>query len=514
MNPFFEDLTPDITAKTFEGLLEEYDKRDIEAVNDSRRLYSGTSKPKKPPSMSAERWKELCDEWTPAPLLKVIVKKIVNLMYGRDVERTSGDKAVDALLEPIWDYLKLFMPDSCTMAGIDGDGAIRMMPDWEHGIHLTWWDANHIVPIYDPETLRVVGMVYDALSDDMRSQIARALGGKGKVEDVKELVTRHIRDPLTGEILQPGIRARFVDGKRVPWDGGLDPDIDGINPLGDYLDCVFWRNDSGIGSIRGQSDAACIKPLLHSINERLVQNNMVIRYSAYPVITTTASFRGNPSVHAGKVFQLGADSAGNPAQMEYLEWSQNMDGAMAVLNRLVGLVHEISQVPEVAVGDLEHIGSLSSGRAYEVAMSPIIDLVRMRERLYTWQERQLMELCVAGLAHVGLLSGYTTPFGGIDNVPDMQKIKDLIGEASIEFDPVRVARDELTDAQVHSMRIASGYESEYEAIKATHPQWAEDKVLEELKRTGADQTQKVDETVRMRAESVGRKLDGESEETG
>ena len=101
MNPFFEDLTPDITAKTFERLLEEYDKRDIQAVNDSRRLYSATTTPKKPASMSLERWNEVMQSWSPAALLKVIVKKIVAMMYGRDVERTTGQKEIDTLMEPI-----------------------------------------------------------------------------------------------------------------------------------------------------------------------------------------------------------------------------------------------------------------------------------------------------------------------------------------------------------------------------------------------------------------------------
>lgn len=513
MNPFFKDLTPDISAKTFEKLLEEYDKRELQKIDDARALYSATTEPKKPASMSRERWDEVRAEWTSVALLKVIVKKIVTLMYGRDVERTTGQKDIDTLLEPIWDYLALFMPSSCTMAGVDGDGAIRMIPDWENGITLTWWNAKHIVPIYNPENLRIVGMVYDALADDMRSQIARAVGGKGKTRDVKELITRHIRDPLTGEITQPGIRARFVDGVRVPWDGGLSPDIDGLNPLGDYLDCVFWKNDNSLGGIRGESEAECVRPLLHSINERLVQNNLVIRYNAYPILKTTAHFKDNPSVHAGKVFQLGVDSAGNPATMDYLEWSQDLKASLEVLDKLLAFVHEITQVPELAVGQLTNLGNLSSGRAYEVAMSPILDLIRMRERLYTWQELGLMELCVAGMAHVGKLKGYTTPFGGIENVPDMKKIKTVMTDASIEFDPVRVARDELTDAQVHSMRIAAGYESEYEAITATHPQWPEEKVLEELKCTGADATQKVDETVNLRAQNVGRVVDDESEET-
>ena len=180
---------------------------------------------------------------------------------------------------------------------------------------------------------------------------------------------------------------------------------------------------------------------------------------------------------------------------------------MSMLDRMIGLVHETSQVPEVAVGDLEHIGSLSSGRAYEVAMSPLLDLVAMREEIYTQQELEVMELSIAGLAHVGKLKGYTKPAFGIANMPDAEKIRKAMAGASIEFAPVKVARDDLTDAQVHSTRIASNYESEEQAIRATHPNWDDKKVLEELKKAGSDEVAKVDAEVELRSKNISAIID-------
>jgi hypothetical protein len=431
------------------------------------------------------------------------------MMYGRAIDRTTGNDDIDTLLKPLWKYQKRFMPKICRSAGKQGDGAIRITPSWSTGITMTWWDGRHVVPIYNPDTMEIIGMIYDVLADNFASQIRRGLGGKGKVQDIKELVTKHIRDPLTGEILQEGIRARFIDGNRVPWTDGLDSELDRLNPLGDYLDCVFWRNDEDSNSVRGTSDAEAIKPLLHGINEMLVQGRMIIKYNAYPVVVTTAKLKKRPSVHAGKVFEIGTDSQGNPATMNYLEWSQEMKGFMDMLDRLVGLVHESSQVPEVAVGDLEHIGSLSSGRAYEVAMSPLLDMVAMRQEIYTQQELGIMELLIAGLAHVDRLKGYTESKFGIKNMPNAVKIQDLMASASVEFAPVKVARDELTDAQVHSMRIASGYESEEQAMRATHPEWSDKRVLGELKKSGADGVQKVDSEVALRSKKISAIIDKE-----
>ena len=166
-------------------------------------------------------------------------------------------------------------------------------------------------------------------------------------------------------------------------------------------------------------------------------------------------------------------------------------------------------MPEVAVGDLEHIGSLSSGRAYEVAMSPLLDLIAVRQVIYTQQELEIMELSIAGLAHVDRLKEYTITQFGISNMPDMKKIQDVMKGASIEFAPVKVARDELTDAQVHSMRISSGYESEEQAIRSTHPEWSDERVLGELKKSGADEVAKVDAEVALRSQNISTIIDAE-----
>ena len=506
---WFDDLTPGIASDGLDRLLAEYDTRHIELMDEYESLYDATVDPIHPKTMSDLRYQEVKDAWIPVPFLKLIVSKIASMMYGRVVDRTTGSEALDKELLPIWGMLKRFMPGVCKSAGVLGDGAIRMVPHWQTGITLTWWGGKQIVPIYDPITLDVIGMIYDYIHDPLASQITRGLGGKGKTRAIREVVTKHIRDQLTGEITQPGIRARFDGERRIPWDDTLDPEVDGLNPMGDYLDCVFWKNDDSMNGVRGDSDAEALQPLLVGINELLVQGRMIIQYSAYPIITTTAEIDGQPSVHAGKLWQLGVNSAGVPAEMNYLEWSQNMTGYMAVLDRLIALLHETSQVPSIAVGDLEHIGALSSGRAYEVAMSPLLDLVSMREQVYTFQEMELLTLCVAGMAHVGRFPELTRPTFGVQNMPDYDRVEAMLADAAVEFAPVNVARDEMVDAQVHSIRIGSGFESEEQAIRATHPDWSDDRILEELKRTGSDAAAAVDTATAVRGQALRDKLTAE-----
>ena len=125
------------------------------------------------------------------------------------------------------------------------------------------------------------------------------------------------------------------------------------------------------------------------------------------------------------------------------------------------------------------------------------------------QERQLMEVMLAALGNVGRVKGVTVSAFGLSNMPDIKRVKSALADASIEYAPINVARDDLSDAQMHSMRIAAGYESEEQAIRETHPEWPDDKVLEEVKKTGNDTAAKVDQASILRGQQLRSKLEAE-----
>jgi hypothetical protein len=94
-------------------------------------------------------------------------------------------------------------------------------------------------------------------------------------------------------------------------------------------------------------------------------------------------------------------------------------------------------------------------------------------------------------------------------MPDMLRINEKLTDASVEFAPVNVARDEQADAMTHSIRISAGFESEEQAIRATHPDWPDDRVLEELERTGANAASVVDSATAARGQELRARLTGE-----
>lgn len=495
----FDSLVPDISRAQIEEILEDTDTRDLRAMNLHMDYYRNELSPSKPQEMSEDTYKDRVEAWIGVPLASMLVNTIGAGLYNRDVDRTSGSDTFDKALEPIWQGMTNIMLQNARLASIVGDSVIRIMPDWQKGVRLSVWDGRHVVPLYDPDDPQeIVGLIYDYLADPIASQMARGIGGAGGTEERLEIVTRHVRDKLTGKILQPGIRARFINGKRVPW--ADDTDTDAFNPLGDYLDGVFWRNAIDPTSARGMSDLSHLVPMLRGINESTTDARLLLIWNVYPILWTDADMEEQPAYSHKTVWQLGERANGQASQAGMLEWSQNLDGFRTHYEHLLGLIHECARTPAVATGDLSHIGELSSGRAYEIAMRPYLDMLQERERICEVQELELMRAMIALLAYQNKapFTGLCSPMGYGFPQPDPLKIDAATVDADIAFSPLRLAEDANMTAQTHSTRIGAGYESTETAIRETHPDWPDDRVAEELERVGGGKAAETDAAADLR----------------
>jgi len=510
----YDSLIPDISARQLEDVMTECDKRDLTAMNLHMDYYRNEVKPAHPQSMSEETFRDRVASWVGVPLASLLVNTIGAALYNRDVSRTTGNEAFDKALEGVWSTMRQTMLQNARLASVIGDTVIRISPDWRAGLRLSVWDGRHIVPIYNPDDPQeVIGIIYDYIADTAQSQIARALRGQGHAEERIEIVTRHIRNPMTGAIEQPGIRARFIDGKRVPWTD--DSAVDGFNPLGDFLDGVFWRNSLDPTATRGMSDLAHMIPMLASINEETTDAELLLRWNVYPIIWTTAEVEEAPDYSHKALWALGERSNGQPGEAGMLEWSGNLDGFRTHFDHLLGLLHETARVPAIATGDLTHIGELSSGRAYEIAMRPYLDLISERERLCEVQELDLMRSMIALLAYMGKapFTGLTQNYGlGFDQ-PDPLKIDKATETADIEYEPIRLAEDETQEAMAHSTRIGAGFESIETAIRETHPDWTDDDIREELERVGSGAATVTDASADLRIQQQQEELKARASST-
>lgn len=496
----FDSLVPDISRAMLDEVLENNDSRALAAMNLHAEYYRNDLKPDKPQEMSDDTYKDRLDAWIGVPLASMLVNTISAGLYNRDVDRTSGSDVFDKALEPIWQSMPNTMLQNARLASTVGDSVVRIMPDWQRGVRLVVWDGRHVVPLYNPEDPQeIIGLIYDYLADPISSQMARLRGGNGPVQDRIEIITKHIRNKTTGEIVLPGIRAKFIDDVRVPW-SLENPEHDAYNPCGDYLDGVFWRNAIDPFSARGMSDLSHLVPMLRGINESTTDARLLLEWFIYPIIWIDGEMDEQPPYSHKAVWQLPTRANGQASQAGMLEWSQKLDGFRTHYEHLLGLIHECARTPAVATGDLSHIGELSSGRAYEIAMRPYLDMLQERERICEVQELELMRAMIALLAYQNKapFTGLTSPMGYGFPQPDPLKIDKATEDADIAFSPLRLAEDANMTAQTHSTRIGAGYESTETAIRETHPDWPDDRVAEELERVGGGKAAETDAAADLR----------------
>jgi hypothetical protein len=102
------------------------------------------------------------------------------------------------------------------------------------------------------------------------------------------------------------------------------------------------------------------------------------------------------------------------------------------------MLHQTSRIPSVSVGDLTGIGNLSSGKAYRIAMTPAIELVKEKEYAAKIAEMQLVKELCARMLYYGDLPGGLT----VDNVNRMTE------ETVIEFEPLELYDDETNEGEV------------------------------------------------------------------
>ena len=153
------------------------------------------------------------------------------------------------------------------------------------------------------------------------------------------------------------------------------------------------------------------------------------------------------------------------------------------------------------------VSALSSGRAYEIAMTPLMEANREREAMAVEQEKDLMETTIAMLAYYGHTEGLTDRNEHAEvQSPDMAKIRERMLNRSVEFAPVRLAKDKMAEAQVRSVLRGAGIESAEVAIRTLHPDWSDDQIIKELERVGEDEPEAVDASAEERIKAAQEKL--------
>jgi hypothetical protein len=511
----FRDLTKDVVYESLQRYLQMNDNRTNADMKTAGELYDNTVVPVLPDTMQQDLKDEYSQTFTPIPIGRLIVQKISNAMYGRSIQRTTGSEDLDKEWAQIFSRISVQAPIACRACSTYGDAAIRIVRNYR-GLILTLFTGKQIHPLYDPEAPddQPVGMIYTYQMQTVDDQIRAKLQGQHKAVLVEEIITRHQRD-IDGKIVIPGIRAKFVEGQRI-WYSDDDP---GLNPYGDFLDCSYWRNSMEIHSHRGESDIIPLQKLLEQINNTVTDSKIFLKWNQWPLLYTSAmDDKTNPMKYHWRAFNfLGETSDGSPATMGKIDMNaEQIGGYIEFLNYLMQMVSMTSRVCAVSIGDTTNVGQLASGIALQVAMIPLTDMIDERTPLFVSQELDLMRTIMAVQAVHNSDTAILTaeiPGEGVNWLtPSWETVTEILAGADVEFGAMAIAKSALEEAQVHSIRIAAGYESERTAIEATNPTWTETDVLAELDRIGAGSAQQLDTSAQSRVEAMRQAMAPATEE--
>lgn len=477
----FEDLTGVEVLKSIMRLETDSRPLDLEMMSVLKDMYDNTSKPIRPPDMSTRIYRGRVENWTPVNYTAMVVDKIASVLYGRPITRDSGDESINKVLAQAYQANRNSFLRISKMASLCGYGAIRIRRFWDGTIGLSTYGFSDVTPLFDPDNDfgSPDGIVFDVLVDTLPEWALSQVKRKS-VYQFKEVITRNKRDER-GNIIKLGSYRAFVDNKEI------NTPSNGINPLGDYLGAVYWRGLDHPFNPWGKSDILPIYNTLVAINELFTDGRELMTWGIHsPVIVTNANGQVNWQYSPRSILRVD----GEGVDVKRLESAtQSYRDFQSFIEMLLAQFHNTARIPSVAVGDLNGIGKASSGRAFEIAMIPMTELMDEKESVCIPQELELMAEIIAKKAYYGDITGYTTPIDGF-TMPDIIKINKLLENAKVEFSPITYP--EVVNAETLTAQVQGGIRSRENAIKTLHEDWTDQQIEDELKIIDADKTIETD----------------------
>lgn len=272
-----------------------------------------------------------------------------------------------------------------------------------------------------------------------------------------------------------------------------DQEIDSRpNPLGE-IPVIHIANVPVSSSPWGLSDIQDVAALNRNYNETLSEVSEIIKYHAAPITIITGAKvsqleKGASKVWAGldkdsKVFNLEGGAAGLPAAMEFL----------SVLKQQM---HELSGVPENALGETQGISN-TSGVALIIQYLPLIQKYEQKKMQY---EAGLRQICSIALKTLFLFEEdkllYNPDTEGIwqEGMPFILDPRDpLVYRVNITW-PSPFPVDRMAILQEMEIMQALGLESKVGALRTLGEEYPDEKLqelfeeqLEDVKREMAKQ---------------------------
>lgn len=255
------------------------------------------------------------------------------------------------------------------------------------------------------------------------------------------------------------------------------------NPIG-MIPVVHITNTSISSSPWGQSDIWDIIPLNRELNEKMSEVSDIINYHAAPVTIITGAKASQLQKGAKKVW------AGLPkdAKVSNLESTGDMAGAMAYMEMIKKVMHEITGVPENALGESQPISN-TSGVALAIQYQPMMNRYTRKKTQFTFGIKRINDLIIRTQAvhEPWSLSwdAYVSEIPNADQLPQLDPLDPITYQSDVHW-PEPLPVDALIKMSEQQTLMAMGLQSKRGALREFGEQFPNEKMQEIYEETLED----------------------------
>jgi len=401
---------------------------------------------------------------------------ITNFTFGRGVQfKTPEANAaiIPHLLQKVWEVdnnKNKVLWEMGQLAGVTGDCFVKVAYEepWQDTLGVIHEGKTRLIPLNPAHCFPE----YHPHDRDriLRFKLKYRFWGTSP-EGTRQVYT--FTEILTDETVEQYINDELIDQYE--------------NPIG-KVPVIHIPNVSISSSPWGQADIWDIIPLNREMNEKMTEVSDIINYHSAPVTIITGAKASQLERGAKKVW------AGLPkdARVFNLESRGEMSGAMEYVQLIKQAMHEITGVPETALGRTQPISN-TSGVALAIQYQPMMNRYHMKRTHFSKGLVQLNELIIRTQAVHEPLSLQWNPSEATFPEPDQLQVLDPRDpntyRTSIHWpDPLPV--DQLIKLNELQAKMAMGLESKRGALRELGEEFPNEKmaeIFEELRDDSMDQ---------------------------
>ncbi|MFD4858422.1 phage portal protein [Streptomyces atratus] len=190
------------------------------------------------------------------------------------------------------------------------------------------------------------------------------------------------------EVITDDSISEFINDQLIEGEGIKNPRP---NPLG-QIPVVHIPNMPVPGSPWGLSDMQDILALNRQYNETATQISEIVAYHAEPVTVVLGAKASNLERGAKKVWSI----PNKDASISNLDGLVDLDGPIALLDQLKRMMHEMTGVPETALGQVQAVSN-TAGVALAIQYQPMMHRYNLKKMVYETGLRRINELALRTL---------------------------------------------------------------------------------------------------------------------